>query len=63
MTLVLGRKLEQCLVITTGAGEEITIRVVEIRPGRVSLGIDAPAQVGIMRAELRRTPNGKTENG
>ena len=37
-------------------GDGITLTVVEVRGGRVRLAFDAPAQVGIRRAELARRP-------
>ena len=46
--LVLSRKPGEQVVI----GDGITLTVVEVRGGRVRLAFDAPAQVGIRRAEL-----------
>ena len=46
--LVLNRKPGEKVVI----GDGITLTVVEVRRDRVRLGIDAPAQVRILRAEL-----------
>lgn len=46
--LVLARKVNQTLVI----GENITVTVLAIEPDQVKLGIDAPAQVTIYRAEV-----------
>jgi carbon storage regulator CsrA len=37
-------------------GDGITLTVVEVRGGRVRLAFDAPAQVGIRRAELACRP-------
>ncbi|VTT99568.1 carbon storage regulator : Carbon storage regulator OS=Rhodopirellula sp. SWK7 GN=RRSWK_04365 PE=3 SV=1: CsrA [Gemmataceae bacterium] len=45
--LVLTRRCEEQIVIG-----EIVITVIAIGPGRVRLGIDAPADVVVMRAEL-----------
>ena len=46
--LVLSRKLGEKIVI----GEGIVVTVTEIAPGRIRLGIDAPPDVHIARAEL-----------
>lgn len=46
--LVLSRKLGEKVVIDGG----ITITVVEVNGGRMKMGIDAPANVGILRGEL-----------
>jgi len=51
--LVLSRKPGEQVVI----GDDITLTVVvEVRGGRVRLAFDAPAQVGIRRAELACRP-------
>lgn len=47
--LVLTRKTQQCIVI---GEEQITVKILEIRGGRVRLGIDAPTDVTIRRAEV-----------
>ncbi len=46
--LVLTRRVGEEIVI----GEDIRIQVVEIQRGRVRLGISAPGDVHILRAEL-----------
>lgn len=46
--LVLTRRVDEVICI----GDNIKIRVVELRPGIVRLGIDAPEDVTIMRQEL-----------
>lgn len=46
--LVLTRKKSERIVI----GHNITVRVLETRSGSVSIGIDAPADVPIRRAEI-----------
>jgi carbon storage regulator len=51
--LVLTRKLNETILIDGG---EITIRVVDIRGGRVRLGIEAPQHVRIERQELETPP-------
>ena len=49
--LVLTRKLDESIVIDGG----IKITVVEIRGGRVRLGIEAPKEIPIKREELVET--------
>ena len=46
--LVLTRKVNETIVIN----DNITITVLEIKGGRVRLGIDAPTDVGVLRGEL-----------
>ena len=46
--LVLSRKAQEAIVI----GNNIRITVVEISGGRVKLGISAPAEVPVHRAEI-----------
>jgi len=48
--LVLSRKLEE--VIHIGYRGDVTITVLEIKEGRVRLGIDAPMEVPVHRAEV-----------
>lgn len=48
MMLVLSRKRDEKIVIGGG----ITITVVEIRGDKVRLGIEAPKEVGVHRAEV-----------
>ena len=51
--LVLSRKEEEKIIIGSAHdGTEIEISVVEIRGGRVRLGISAPRNVSIRRQEL-----------
>lgn len=45
--LVLSRKVLESIQV----GEDIVVSVVEIRGGKVRIGIDAPKHVQIMRAE------------
>lgn len=58
--LVLSRKRNEKILI----GNDIKITVVELLPDRVRLGIEAPASVPVVRAELsknwhhRRKKNG-----
>jgi carbon storage regulator len=46
--LVLSRKLAESICI----GDEITVTILEVRQGRVRLGIDAPTAVRIQREEV-----------
>ena len=48
MSLVLSRKMNERIII----GDNITIAVVEIRPDKVRLAIDAPDNVTIHREEV-----------
>ena len=53
--LVLSRKVNEEIVI----GDNIRVRLVKIGGGRARLGISAPPEVSVHRAELtRRTPSG-----
>ena len=46
--LVLSRKKNQTIKI----GDNIVIKIVELKGGTVRVGIDAPDDVGILRGEL-----------
>jgi carbon storage regulator CsrA len=46
--LVLARKIDESIVI----GNDIVVKVISIDKGIVKLGIDAPADVAILRNEL-----------
>jgi carbon storage regulator len=46
--LVLSRKKNETIVI----GENIIVTVVDLRPDRVRLGIDAPTEVTVHRREI-----------
>jgi carbon storage regulator len=46
--LVLSRKMGQKFLV----GGEIIVTVLEVQGSRVRLGIEAPAEVGVLRAEL-----------
>lgn len=50
--LVLTRLLHQEIVITPPSGETIIVTVAEIANGRVKIGVTAPKEVVILRAEL-----------
>jgi carbon storage regulator len=51
--LVLSRKTSEKIVFP---GSNITVQVLDIRPGKVRLGIEAPPEVQIMREELLDRP-------
>jgi len=55
--LVLSRRSRQAIVIA----DSIQVTVVAIRGNRVTLGIEAPPQIGIRRSELAPLP--KAESG
>lgn len=46
--LVLSRKVGEVIRI----GDDITLTIVKVTPGRVKLGIEAPPEVNIVREEL-----------
>lgn len=46
--LVLSRRSKEKILI----GDDIEIQVIETRPGKVRLGVTAPAGVVVLRAEL-----------
>lgn len=48
--LVLSRKVGESLII----GNEIQLKVVEVRGNQVRLGVEAPADVSVIREELHR---------
>lgn len=53
--LVLSRKPGERIWI----GDNIVLTVVRLGPNNVRLGIDAPADLNIVREELRGTPSGE----
>jgi|LakMenEpi03Aug12_release.lakeMendotaPanAssembly.Ray.scaffolds.fasta_scaffold3114749_2 carbon storage regulator len=57
--LVLSRKRNEKLLI----GHDVKITVVEILPDRVRLGIEAPEQVSVVRAELAKNWHGRKKAG
>ena len=46
--LVLSRHRDQCIMI----GDDIIIRVVDIRGGKVRIGIEAPREIPVHRQEV-----------
>ena len=55
--LVLSRKLNESIVIN----ENIVVTVVEIRGGKVRLGIEAPAEVPITRPDAKSQEPNETQ--
>lgn len=55
--LVITRRLKEKLLI--GDKGEIVITIVECRPGRVTLGIDAPKDVKVYREEVYEEMTGQ----
>ena len=47
--LILTRKLDETILI----GENISIKIVEIRGKQVRIGIDAPADILVLREEMK----------
>ena len=58
--LVLTRKSEEDIVITVGS-HKIVIKILEVRGGKVSIGIEAPKVCSIVRAELLNNNNSNSE--
>jgi len=50
--LILARRQDESLVITTPNGEEIKVLVMDAYHGFAKLGIEAPADFKILREEL-----------
>ena len=58
--LVLTRGKEQVITI----GDDIRVTIVEVRGDKVRVGIDAPRDVQVMRAELlEQSPEGSGNDG
>jgi len=59
--LVLSRKRDEDIVI--GSGENtVIVRVLEIAPDRIKLGVVAPSTINVFRQELLNQPKNK-KNG
>jgi carbon storage regulator CsrA len=60
--LVLGRKLDQTIEITTRSGDRITVMLVSVgSAGKVRIGVDAPGDCTVHRGEVqRRIDNGES---
>ena len=52
--LILQRDLNESLILTTESGEKINVRVLDTNKRGTKLGIDAPADIKILRAELSK---------
>jgi len=50
--LVLGRKKDEKIIITTAGGERIEVVILKNKGSKVSVGIKAPLSVTIQREEL-----------
>ncbi|MCG5534377.1 carbon storage regulator, partial [Halorhodospira sp. 9621] len=57
--LVLDRRVGERLLI----GEDIELEVIDLKPGRIRLGIEAPEAVVIRRAEVPEQRNAKESSG
>ena len=53
--LILARRQEESVVITTPAGEEIEILIMDAYHGFAKVGIEAPSDYKIFRKELLET--------
>lgn len=51
--LVLSRKLGESIVI----GDNIKVSILKVQGNRIQIGVEAPGEIGIRRAELEMTPN------
>lgn len=49
--LIVRRRVGQAILI----GEQVEIQVLEISPGRVKLGVLAPREIPVLRAEVKLT--------
>ena len=50
--LILERKTNESIIITTPSGERITIHMYDTTRGKAKVGIDAPKEYLILRDEL-----------
>ncbi len=55
--LVLSRHSGESVIVTLPDGRTITFLVCRIQEGRIKVGIDAPKDIMIMRAEVLPAPN------
>ena len=53
--LVLARRQDESLIITTPSGEEIKILIMDAYHGFAKIGIEAPGDFKILREELLET--------
>ena len=54
MMLVLSRKVAEEILITSPDGTVITLMMVEVRGDKARIGIDAPRNWSVHRAEVQR---------
>lgn len=50
--LVLSRKLNESIHV----GDQVVIRIIQVRGGKVRVGIEAPREIEVVRSELRNPP-------
>ncbi len=60
--LILNRKEGQSVIITTDAGEEIEISILEIKGKYAKLGFTAPVSVGVDRKEVSERKKGEDKD-
>lgn len=63
MMLVLQRKLNESILLTTLDGDVVRITVVRLKGGSVRLGIDAPQSIDIVRHEVAQRRERDKEDG
>jgi carbon storage regulator len=51
--LVLTRRPGETLIIDLPTGEQVKVTVLSVKGNQVRLGLDAPAEIQILREELR----------
>jgi carbon storage regulator len=56
--LILTRRKDEAIVIHNRFGAEIRLSVVEVSGNRVRLGVEAPAEVSVIREEIRQKEAG-----
>jgi carbon storage regulator len=56
--LILTRRRDEAIVIHNRFGAEIRLTVVDIRGNRVRLGVQAPADVSVLREEVSKKEAG-----
>jgi carbon storage regulator len=56
--LILTRRKDEAIVIQNRFGAEIRLLVVDVRGSKVRLGIEAPADVSVVREEISKKESG-----
>jgi carbon storage regulator len=56
--LILTRRKDEAIVIHNHLGAEIRLLVVDVRGSKVRLGIEAPADVSVIREEISKRESG-----